>query len=99
MDLVQVAVASLRWLDASGDPLQASEGVVEYDLDWLHALRGSPRDRPATTDQLGELRAQPGLQAVDEPYGEDVPFACREAQPGCTGQQSGICSRVSRYWR
>lgn len=61
--------------------LKASEGVVEDDLDRRHTLGGPPRGRSATADKLGELRVQPGLQAVEEPYGEAAAFACCETQP------------------
>lgn len=81
LDVVQVAVALLRRLDCSDDPLQAAEGVAEDDLDRLHALGGAARDRAATTDNLGELRTQPGLHAIEEPDGEGTAFAWREAQP------------------
>jgi hypothetical protein len=78
---LQIAVALLRRLDQAHDPLKASERIVKDDLDRLHTLGGTPRDRPTTTHKLGKLRAQPRLQAVQEPYGEDVTFTWREAQP------------------
>jgi hypothetical protein len=80
LDVLQIAVALLWRLDQAPDPLKASERVVKDDLDRLHALGGTPRDCTTTTHKLSELRAQPRLQAVEEPYGEDVAFAWREAE-------------------
>jgi len=81
LDVLQIPVALLRRLDQAHDPLKASEPVVKDDLDRLHTLGGTPRDRTTTTHKLGKFRAQPRLQAVQEPYGEDAAFAWREAQP------------------
>ncbi len=81
MDVLQVAVAALRRLDPSGDPLNTSEGIVKDDLDRIHTLGGSSRDRPTAVDKLGELRAQARLQAVEEPYGQHSAFARRETKP------------------
>jgi hypothetical protein len=81
LDVLQVAASSLRRLDPAGDPLKAPERVVEDDLDRVHALGGALRASAAATDKLGQLRAQPGLQAVQESYGEDAAFAWRETQP------------------
>jgi hypothetical protein len=80
LDVVQVVAASLRRLDRAGDSLEAKARVVEDDLDRLHALGGSSRGRTAATDELDELRAQPGFQAVQEPHREAAAFACCEAQ-------------------
>jgi hypothetical protein len=55
-------------------------GVVEDDLDRLHALGGAPSDRPTATDKLGELRSQRGVQALQEPRSEAATFARHQTQ-------------------
>jgi hypothetical protein len=81
LDILQIAIALLRRLDQTHDPLKASERMVKDDLDRLHTLGGTPSDRPTTAHKLGEFSAQPRLQATQEPYGENMAFAWREAQP------------------
>ena len=78
---MQLAVAPLRRPDAADDPLKTKVGVIEDELDRFHALGGSPRDRAAATDKLGQLPAQHGLQVLHKPHGEAATFARRQAQP------------------
>jgi hypothetical protein len=56
-------------------------GVIEDDLDRVHALRGSPGDGATATDELGELCAQRGVQVLDKPRGDAATFARRQSQP------------------
>lgn len=63
LDLVQIAVAALRRLDPADDPLKTPAGVIEDELDRLHALGGSPGNRAAAADKLGAL----GCAAAGEP--------------------------------
>jgi hypothetical protein len=80
LDLVQLAVAVLRRLHPSDDPLQACIWVIEDDLDWLHALGCATGDHAAAADKLDELRAQRGMQMRHEARGDEAAFARCEAQ-------------------
>ena len=81
LDLVQVAVAALRRLHPTDDPLQPSIWVIEDDLDRLHALGRAPSDHAAAPDKLDQLRAQHGMQVLDKSRGDAATLAWCEAQP------------------
>jgi len=81
-DVAQVAAVSSLWdLDPGGEPLKPQAGVVEHDLDRIHALGGSPGGGSAAADKLGEFRAQHRLQVLHKPRGDASSLACCEAQP------------------
>jgi hypothetical protein len=77
---VQVAVSHLRRLDPADDPLEAKVGVVEDDLDRLHAFGSSPSDRPTPTDKLGQVRPQCGLQVLPKACDEAAAFVRHQAK-------------------
>jgi hypothetical protein len=104
VDVVQLAAASLRWLDAAGDALKTQAWVMKDDLDRIHALGGAPRARTAATNELCEFRAQAGMQILDKSHGEGATFAFCEAQPrvrvdgqlDATADQFAIAAGVGR---
>jgi hypothetical protein len=104
LDLVQVAVAALRRLDPTDDPLQASVWVIKDDLNRLHALGGPPGDHTAAADKLDQLAAQRRMQILDKPCADAATLASREAQPGvrpddqldATAQHLAVAAGVRR---
>jgi hypothetical protein len=82
LDALQVsAVSALRRLDPTAEPLTTQAGIVEHDLDRLHALGGSPGGGATAVDKLGEFGAQRRLQGLHKPRRHASPLACCETQP------------------
>jgi hypothetical protein len=77
---VQISAAQLGRLDPADDSLESKARVVEDDLDRLDAFGGSLRYKTTAADELGQIRAQSGMQMRAETCDEAATLAWREAE-------------------